>query len=78
MKIKKILNGIFWTLFIGIMILGFISLIWMNLEETYEKEEICRDNEGVTRGGLFQQDKCINESGVYEIVWLNKEWRLIK
>lgn len=78
MKIKKILNGIFWTLLIGIFILGIIAFISMVAEEDYNREKICRENEGVTRSTFISIDKCINESGVYEIVKLNNTWKLIK
>ena len=78
MKIKKKLDRIFWILFIGIFILGIIGFIWMVVEENYNKEKICRENNGVTKNGFMRQDNCINESGVYEIVKLNGEWRLIK
>ena len=78
MTLKKILDKIFGILFIGLFIFGIIGFIWMTTEQSMDKENICRENNGVTKGGFSQQDKCINESGVYEIVYLNRTWRLIK
>ncbi len=78
MTIKTILNKIFWILFIGMFILGFIGFMWMSADQWIDKENICRESNGVTKGGFSQQDRCINESGIYEIVQLNGEWRLIK
>ena len=78
MKVKKILDRIFWILFIGLFIFGIISFIWMGADQWSDKENICRESNGVTKGGFSQQDRCINESGVYEIVYLNRTWRLIK
>jgi len=77
MKFKKIFSLIFWILFIGFFVFGIISFIYVVAVEDYSRDEICRENNGVSRG-TFRLDKCINESGVYEIVQLNGTWRLIK
>jgi len=81
MKFKVFLERVFWAFFIGFIILGLIGVAWAILDsakEDMQKRDICEDNNGVTKGSGFRGYKCINESGIYEVVKLNEEWKMIK
>ena len=74
------INGdriIFWILIIlafGVIILG----AYMKAQEAGEKIDLCTENNGVTRGNLFFGEDCVNETGIYVIVKLNDEWKMIR
>ena len=67
----------FWV--IMFLLLGAIFLgASLKAQEAEEKINLCTENNGVTRGNLFFGEDCINESGIYVIVKLNDEWKMIK
>jgi len=76
MKEESLGGKILLGFIICVVILGFIGLIWMATDMLGNRMKICSESNGVTKG--IGETKCINETGVYEIVYLNDEWRLIR
>ena len=61
---------------LGLLVL--ISNLMFAAIEFGEKISVCEENNGVFKGNSFKGYKCYNESGIYEVVELNEEWRMIK
>lgn len=76
MKINLIIV-ILWILFIFVL-LSILASLYVKVSEGQEKLNLCTENNGITRTNLIFGEDCVNESGIYVIVKLNDEWRMIK
>lgn len=76
MKINLIIV-ILWILFIFVL-LSTLASLYVKVSEGQEKLNLCTENNGITRTNLIFGEDCVNESGIYVIVKLNDEWRMIK
>ena len=68
-------DNVIGVIFLVIFILGFAGFVWKAIDVTNEREKICGESNGVMRALPI---RCVNETGVYEVVELNNKWMLIR